>query len=210
MTKDGWNKDVLIAENTMLIECQNAQLEELRQENEQLKKEIKELKEQLDEEIDYKLSYYHDLQEEQKRITELEREVLDWKDGSMIVKYEKQLEEKDQKITDLEVKLAEITEKYNACQEARKLEIEFNQQDKAELKQQLAEKDKEIDILTVGLQVANQYSEEIYNKYVKDNKKQLRYKICEKIRNRFDFDINYTFDMNILKDILDEIENGEE
>lgn len=50
----------------------------------------------------------------------------------------------EQKISDLETKLAEMTEKYNACQEARKLEIEFNQQDKAELKQQLAEKEKEL------------------------------------------------------------------
>lgn len=53
-------------------------------------------------------------------------------------------EQKDLKIAELEAKLAEMTEKYNACQEARKLEIEFNQQDKAELKQQLAEKEKEI------------------------------------------------------------------
>lgn len=45
----------------------------------------------------------------------------------------------ENKIADLEAKLAEMTEKYNACQEARKLEIEFNQQDKAELKQQLDE-----------------------------------------------------------------------
>lgn len=49
------------------------------------------------------------------------------------------------KISDLEAKLAEMTEKYNACQEARKLEIEFNKQDKAELKQKLAEKEKEIE-----------------------------------------------------------------
>lgn len=45
---------------------------------------------------------------------------------------------------DLQQQLAEMTEKYNACQEARKLEAEFNSQDKKELKQQLAEKDKEI------------------------------------------------------------------
>lgn len=47
-------------------------------------------------------------------------------------------------IKDLEAKLAEMTEKYNACQEARKLEAEFNSQDKNELRQQLAEKKKEI------------------------------------------------------------------
>lgn len=43
------------------------------------------------------------------------------------------------KIADLEAKLAEMTEKYNACQEARKHEIEFSRQDKEELKQQLFE-----------------------------------------------------------------------
>ena len=60
----------------------------------------------------------------------------------------------EKKIKDLEAKLAEMTEKYNACQEARKLEIEFNKQDKAELKQQLAEKDKEIESLITDLQKA--------------------------------------------------------
>lgn len=40
----------------------------------------------------------------------------------------------------LKQKLAEMTEKYNACQEARKQEIEFSQQDKRELKQQLTDK----------------------------------------------------------------------
>jgi len=39
---------------------------------------------------------------------------------------------------ELKQKLAEVTEKYNACQEARKLEIEFNQQDKAKIKQSAA------------------------------------------------------------------------
>lgn len=45
----------------------------------------------------------------------------------------------EKQISDLEAKLAEMTEKYNACQEARKHEIEFSRQDKEELKQQLFE-----------------------------------------------------------------------
>ena len=45
---------------------------------------------------------------------------------------------------ELKQQLAEMTEKYNACQEARKLESEFSQQDKKELIQQLAEKEEEI------------------------------------------------------------------
>lgn len=52
-----------------------------------------------------------------------------------------------QKIKDLEAKLAEMTEKYNACQEVRKLEADFNKQDKRDLKRQLAEKEKEIEQL---------------------------------------------------------------
>lgn len=44
------------------------------------------------------------------------------------------------KCKNYEQQLKEITEKYNACQEARKQEIEFNQQDKRELKQQLTDK----------------------------------------------------------------------
>lgn len=43
----------------------------------------------------------------------------------------------EKEFADLEAKLEEMTGKYNACQEARKLEIEFNKQDKAKLKQQL-------------------------------------------------------------------------
>lgn len=53
------------------------------------------------------------------------------------------IEKEREIIKDLQQQLAEMTEKYNACQEARKLEAEFNSQDKKELKQQLAEKDKE-------------------------------------------------------------------
>lgn len=60
------------------------------------------------------------------------------------------LNNQDQKIADLEAKLAEMTEKYNACQEARKLEIEFNQQDKRELKQQIAEKDELLENYKMG------------------------------------------------------------
>ena len=48
------------------------------------------------------------------------------------------------KVDQLKQQLTDMTEKYNACQEARKLEIEFNKQDKAQLKQQLAEKDLKI------------------------------------------------------------------
>lgn len=44
----------------------------------------------------------------------------------------------------LKQQLANMTEKYNACQEARKLEAEFSQQDKKELTKQLAEKDAEV------------------------------------------------------------------
>lgn len=40
---------------------------------------------------------------------------------------------------ELKQQLADMTEKYNACQEARKLEAEFNSQDKKQLRQQLAE-----------------------------------------------------------------------
>lgn len=52
---------------------------------------------------------------------------------------DKTIAEQRKQIADLEAKLAEMTEKYNACQEARKIESEFSQQDKKELMQQLAE-----------------------------------------------------------------------
>ena len=102
--------------------------------------------------------------------------------------------------------------------EINKIDIEKEREIIKDLQHQLAEKDKEIDILTVGLQAAHQYSGEIYNKYVKDNKKQLRHEICEKIRKQFDNEYYWCYgdnhnniviaqeDFNI---ILDKIEKGE-
>lgn len=52
---------------------------------------------------------------------------------------------------------ADMTEKYNACQEARKQEIEFSMQDKNELRQQLAEKDKEIETKNTALKLCREY-----------------------------------------------------
>lgn len=60
-------------------------------------------------------------------------------------------------IADLEEKLTESEEKYNACQEARRLEIEFYSQDKKELKQKLVEKDKKLEIYNKALTLAREY-----------------------------------------------------
>lgn len=61
------------------------------------------------------------------------------------------IHQQQNKIADLEKQLAELQEKYDACQEARKLEAEFknqefmkHSQELVDMEQQLAEKDKEI------------------------------------------------------------------
>lgn len=89
-------------------------------------------------------------------------------------------EEVCERLNTLEEKLAEMTEKYNACQEARKLEIEFNQQDKAQLKQQLAEKEKEIseyveivDDLHKQLSDKCDFCEEGYKKQLAEKEKEI-------------------------------------
>ena len=66
-------------------------------------------------------------------------------------RYWKQLGVVENENKQLKQQLAEMTEKYNACQEARKLENEFSQQDKKELRQQLAEKDKIIETQNNGI-----------------------------------------------------------
>lgn len=112
----------------------------------------------------------------------------------------------------LKKQLADMNEKYNACQEARKLEIGFNKQDKAQLKHQLAEKDEEFKdaeehIDNLELQLREQYQlvdkkdneiEKLQGKLKRAEKamfeevkehlktivdlKQLRHEICEKIK----------------------------
>ena len=80
-----------------------------------------------------------------------------------------------QKIKDLEAKLAEMTEKYNACQEARKLENEFSQQDKKELKQQLAESEKENNELHIAI---NKMSIDLTN-LLKGNQDKISFAVAE-------------------------------
>lgn len=97
-----WNKDVLIAENQMLVETQNTALAELRKENEQLKKELETLKAKL-ETAEYWNKKYDDCQQQ----------------------------------------LTELKEKYYACQEARKLEINFKSQEFNEHMQELIDMEKQ-------------------------------------------------------------------
>lgn len=102
--------------------------------------------------------------------------------------------------------LAEMTEKYNACQEARKLEAEFNSQDKKELKQQLAEKDNEIEALEEETKMLESWKETYYENWQKAKKEleemrfrernlggliekvsskgqqEIRHQVCEEIR----------------------------
>lgn len=73
-----------------------------------------------------------------------------------------------------------------------------------ELEQQLAEKEAERNKL------ANTLNQLIFSDHAEDYIKQLRHQICEEIRKIFDTDINYTFDIETLYDVLDEIEIGDE
>lgn len=89
------------------------------------------------------------------------------------------------RITDLEAKLAEMTEKYNACQEARKLEIEFNQQDKAELKQQLAESEKKLKLYP--------YKNDVIEKQYEDLKDAITFLMLNNIKDQEQ--LNYSIDV---------------
>ena len=100
--------------------------------------------------------------------------------------YKEEMPKLNQQITDLEAELAEMTENYKACQEARKLEIEFNKQDKAELKQQLTESEEKCNKQWLEIQ-AETHQIQMLEQDIKRIKKELKQQLSEKDQDKISF-----------------------
>ena len=152
-----------------------------------------------------------------EQLAEKDKEILKWKDGTMICNYEKMLAEKDKEIE-------KLLEEQSLLSELNRDNIIIVKQlndpnsyiSLEEYEQKLSKKDKEIEILNRMIKTLPEHDKEI---------KQL---ICEKIRKSFEDEItkqetfygidgiklNFAYIGNLLcefdwKKILDQIEKGE-